>query len=166
MRSAIEFLRLAAVAALAIAITAPPASAQRTRGDSEIPVVRNIGMPEYIDMANEVSDQLLASQRIQAIAQRSEAAKIVLGIPNNNSARWDVQVQDIFDTVRNRLVSEGRMRVFSTGATDVEFILTSEFTSTRTAGRRNENVLTYTLTLTTIEGEFIGAYSSHRAFVQ
>jgi|CXWL01.1.fsa_nt_gi hypothetical protein len=166
MLSPIELLKLAATALLAASLTAPPANAQRTRGDTEIPVVRNIGMPEYIDMANEVAAQLLQSQRIQEITARAEAAKLVLGIPQNNSARWDVQAEDIFDTVRNRLVSEGRMRVFSTGATDVEYIVTSEFTSTRTVGRRNENVLTFTLTLTTIEGEFIGSYSSHRAFVQ
>ncbi len=166
MRNVVTALNILAAALAASALLAGPAAAQRTRGDTDIPVVRNIGMPEYVDMANEVADQLLQSQRIQEIATRAEAAKVVLGVPLNNSARWDVRVADIFDTVRNRLVSEGRMRVFSTGATDVEYILTSEFTTTRTAGRRNENVITYTLTLTTIEGEFIGAYSSHRAFVQ
>jgi hypothetical protein len=149
---------------LAVAIIAslnpPNAEAQRRRG--EVEVVRNIGMPEYIAMANEVTEELLASPRFANIA--GQEAKLVLGVPMNNSANWNLRVQDIFDTVRNRLANSGTVRVFGTGYTDVDYVLNSEFSSTRTQGR-NESTLTYTLTLTTLEGEYLGAWSAHRAFI-
>lgn len=156
MRRFWMFLAVALVAAL----SPPSAEAQRRRGDVE--VVRNIGMPEYIAMANEVTAQLLASPRFANLA--GQEAKVVLGVPTNNSANWNLRVQDIFDTVRNTLANSGTVRVFGTGYTDVDYVLNSEFTSTRTQGR-NESTLTYTLTLTTLEGEYLGAWSAHRAFV-
>jgi hypothetical protein len=157
MRVVLAFLIVAAASLIA----SPDADAQRRRG--EVPVVHNIGMPEYIDMANEVTDQLLASPRFAHLAEQQTQARVVLGIPQNNSANWNLRVQDIFDTVRNRLANSGYVRVFGTGYTEAEYILSSEFTSTRTQGR-NESTLTYTLTLTTLEGEYVGAWSAHRAY--
>ena len=139
-----------------LCVQAPAFAAPAPRATAE---VRDI----FAELADEVSDKMLASPAFQEKAAGGRKARIVIGDVRNNSDDEGIRVDDIFNEIRNRIVATGTARLFAQGELNVDFIIAPELTSAiRVDNHARRKCFTLQLTLTTIGGEYIAAHSAVR----
>lgn len=115
-------------------------------------------------LANDAAVQVLASPVFQARTDGGRKVKIVIGDVINNSDDEGVRVEDLFNEIRNQIVSAGTTRLFAPGELNVDFVIAPELTSsiaTDAKGRR-QRCFTLNLTLTKPSGEFALAQKAKR----
>ncbi len=115
-------------------------------------------------LAQDVAAKVLANPAFQAQAEGGRKVKIVIGDVINNSDNEGVRVEDLFNEIRNQIVSAGTTRLFAPGELNVDFVIAPELTSsiaTDARGRR-QRCYTLNLTLTKPSGEFALAQSAKR----
>jgi hypothetical protein len=117
----------------------------------------------YTQMADEVADKVMATPVFQAKIGGGRKAKIVIGDVTNNSDDEGIRVEDIFNEIRNQIVSSGTARLFAPGELNVDFIISPELTSrVRQDGGRRRRCFTLNVTVSTAAGELITATNAQR----
>jgi len=140
-----------------LAILLVPIAAQAAKKESSPPV------DTFRELADEVSDKIIASPAFRAKAEGGRKARIVIGDVRNNSDDEQIRVEDIFNDIRNRIVAGGQARLFATGELNVDLIIAPELTSRiRGTGGTRQHCFTLQLTLTTVDGEYIAALGAER----
>ncbi len=119
--------------------------------------------PPYIQLADEVTQTLLDSPAYQAKTTSGRKPRIVIGDIRNNTDDEGVRVEDIFNEIRNVLVTSGTARLFAPDELNADLIIAPDLTSVRILQNgRYQWCTTLQLTLTTVTGEYFAAHSATR----
>ncbi|MEL6415400.1 MAG: hypothetical protein AAFQ15_10730, partial [Pseudomonadota bacterium] len=115
----------------------------------------------------QLANDFVASEAFFTIISAPEKPKIVLGDIENESDNENIFVGDMRQKMRQIMVNTGAVRMFDPGIDDFEYILSPVLnSSTLRAGGVIERTYTLGMTVTTIEGEYIGEYSVDRVFAE
>jgi hypothetical protein len=120
--------------------------------------------PFFVQLAEEVTNKLLASPEYAGQMKNGRKPRIVIGDIRNNSDDEGVRVEDLFNEIRDTIVASGTARLFAAGELNTDLVIAPELTSSMAAqsGGRREHCFTLQLTITTITGEYVTAHSARR----
>ena len=126
-----------------------------------------IGINQFVQMSEHLANDFVASQAFLELASADEKPRVVLGDIENYTDNENIFVGDMRQKMRQIMVNTGVIRVFDPGITEFDYILSPVLNSStlRDSGV-TERSYTLGMTLTTIEGEYIGEYSVDRVFVE
>mgnify|MGYP001803036602 CR=1 FL=1 len=151
---------------LLAACETPPAYSAGPSGPQEIQAgqttsaaggATGIGINQFVQMSEQLANDFVASEAFLTIISAPEKPKIVLGDIENESDNENIFVGDMRQKMRQIMVNTGAVRMFDPGIDDFEYILSPVLnSSTLRAGGVIERTYTLGMTVTTIEGEYIG----------
>ncbi len=116
----------------------------------------------YSQMANEVAQKLLADPVLQSKTGLGRKARVVIGDISNDTTSYELRVEDIFNEIRNQLVSSGQVELYAPGQLDVDLIVSPQLTSRPKPDDRHRHCYILNLTLNTPSGQFVAALDSRR----
>lgn len=159
-------LALTAIAWVAAATPAAWAD-QRTR---EVSSARNpsgagLGANVFADMADEVTQKMLASQAFQRILAEGERPRLVVGNTGNRTNDETIAVGDIGRRISEVVIESGLVRWFEFGTNDFDLVVSPLLSGVVSGeGRRMQYRLTLTLTLSDAYGEVKGRWLVDRTY--
>ena len=166
----------AALSLVACATTSPAPASVGPSGPREIEAhqttaaaggATGIGINQFVQMSEQLANDFVASDAFLTLASAEEKPRIVLGDIENYSDNENIFVGDMRQKMRQIMVNTGVVRVFDAGIDDFDYILSPVLnSSTLRAGGIIERTYTLGMTVTTIEGEYIGEYSVDRVFAE
>ncbi len=123
-------------------------------------------MADYVALAEKVTNKMLASRLVQGWGKKRP--KVIAAVPVNNTDNESVRMSDLHDRIQETLFGSGVMRVVDKSATDFDYIIKSELTSTRQYGKGGQELVHYTLQLKmfTLMGELKGQWSDDLAMAK
>jgi hypothetical protein len=123
-------------------------------------------MADYVALAETVTNKMLASKLVQQWGTKKP--KVIAAVPVNNTDNESVRMRDLHDRIQETLFNSGVMRVVDKSATDFDYIIKSELTSTRQYGQGGKELVHYTLQLKmfTLMGELKGQWSDDLAMAK
>lgn len=138
----------------AFGASAPPASAQACAALNDM---------EFQTMAEELFTIIFSDPAFIESTQGGRPS-VVIGDVVNNSHSYTLETDPMFNALRNVLVRSQAVRLMMRGADYPDLTLAAELTSTITRERGGVRRSAYTLniTLTTLAGEYLGAWSVQR----
>jgi hypothetical protein len=154
-------------AAAAGALGIGSASAREVRAGASTGVEgQMIGANQFIQLAEEVTRKMMASDNFLAIISQGEKPRLVVGNVGNRTMDETIFVGDIARKISEIIIESGLVRWFEYGAISFDLIVNPVLTGTRIANRRKvETVFTLTLSLSDVNGEVKGRWSADRAYV-
>ncbi len=158
---------LIAAAGLFLSTPISPVSAREVEaGRSSGVEGRRIGMNQFIQMADEATRKVLMSNGFLEITSSSEKPRLVLGDIVNNTYDENILVRDIYDKIKEVLVESSTVRMLAPGSPRFDLIIAPELTQTIIGeGKKKEYTYTLKLTLSRLDGEYVGAWSVDRSYV-
>lgn len=118
---------------------------------------------DYIAFAEEVTNKMLSSRQVEEWSAKQP--RVILGIVRNNTDNENIRVKDIYDRIQETMFNSGLMRIVDASATDFDYIIKPELTSTRQYGSNGEELAYFTLQLKMfkLDGELVGQWSDDLA---
>jgi hypothetical protein len=141
----------------------------RVREGEDRPMVgREIGLSQFMELAQDAFDQFLGSRQFAQMTADGKMPNIVLGVPENNTDRWDLDVRQIFTMVNDQLTNTGALAIYEAVTPEAEYILSSEFYNSEVPGGSHGSEYSYRfrLTLTSVSGRAMGGWSAYITYVQ
>lgn len=125
-----------------------------------------LNMSDYIALAENVTNKMLGSKFVQSWGKRKP--KLIVGILVNNTDNENIRMKDIQDRIQEVIFNSGLVRVVDKSATDFDYVIKSELTSTRQYGKDEQELAHYTLQLKmfTLMGELKGQWSDDLALAK
>lgn len=159
----VTFRALLGVFAFMMALSAAdPASAQtRARGDSDCASLSEL---EFQEMAEELFTRIFTDQAFVDVTQGGRPS-VVIGDLANDSHSYRLETDVMFNALRNVIIRSQAVRLFASGADFPDLALAAQLTSTYIRNNRGVRDASYTLniTLTRLNGEYLGAWSVQRS---
>jgi penicillin-binding protein activator len=123
-------------------------------------------MADYLAFAEKVTDRMLSSPQMAGWAQRPP--RVILGDVANNTDNENIRVRDIYDRIQETMFNSGLVRVVDRSATNFQYVVRPELTSTRQRTATGEELAFFTLQLKlfNIEGELVGHWSDDLALAR
>jgi len=123
-------------------------------------------MADYVALAETVTNKMLVSPLVQKWGKKRP--KVIAAVPRNNTDNENVRMKDLHDRIQEVLFNSGVMRVVDKSATDFDYVIKSELTSTRQYGKGGKQLVHYTLQLKmfTLMGELVGQWSDDLAMAK
>lgn len=123
-------------------------------------------MADYVALAETVTNKMLASKLVQRWGNKRP--KVIAAVPRNNTDNENIRMADLHDRIQEVLFGSGVMRVVDKSATDFDYVIKSELTSTRQYGKGGKELVYYTLQLKmfTLMGELQGQWSDDLAMAR
>jgi len=123
-------------------------------------------MADYVALAETVTNKMLVSGLVQNWGKKRP--KVIAAVPVNNTDNENVRMRDLHDRIQETLFGSGVMRVVDKSATDFDYVIKSELTSTRQYGKGGKQLVYYTLQLKmfTLMGELVGQWSDDIAMAK
>lgn len=123
-------------------------------------------MADYVALAETVTNKMLASKLVQSWGKRKP--RVIAATPRNNTDNENIRMADLHDRIQEILLNSGVMRVVDKSATNFDYIIKSELTSTRQYGKGGKELVYYTLQLKmfTLMGELKGQWSDDLAMAK
>jgi len=157
LRSVLAFAAFACAFAVAL-----PASAQtRARGDSDCSSLSEF---EFQTMAEELFTRIFTDP---AFIESTSGGRpsVVIGDLDNDSHSYRLETDVMFNALRNVIIRSQAVRLFAPGADYPDLTLAAQLTSTyiRNNGGVRDASYTLNITLTRLNGEYLGAWSVQRS---
>lgn len=140
-----------------------PASAQtRARGAGSD--CASLSELEFQTMAEELTTRIFTDQSFIDVTAGGRPS-VVIGDLANDSHSYRLETDVMFNALRNVLVRSQAVRLFAPGADFPDLTLAAQLTSTYVRGNGGVRDASYTLniTLTRLNGEYLGAWSVQRS---
>lgn len=118
---------------------------------------------DYAAFAEKVTNSMLTSKFVQGWSDKRP--RLILGVVVNNTDNENIRVKDIYDRIQETLFNSGLTRVVDPTATDFEYIVKPELSSTRQYGSDGKELAFFTLQLKMfkLDGELVGQWSDDLA---
>ena len=114
---------------------------------------------DFKELARIVSDKFVRSTVVRGWS--GQKPRLVVGRLINNTDDESIRMGDVYDIIQNQLIQSGSVRIVDTSATEFEYIIKTELTSTHQYSKGGEEL--YHLTLQTklfkVDGELSGQWS-------
>lgn len=116
-------------------------------------------MADYTAFAEVVTNKMLSSQLIQGWG--SKRPKLIVSKLLNNTDDESIRMADVYDRITETILNSGVARLVDTSATQFDYVVRSEMSSTRQYGKNGQELVFFKLEfkLFTIEGEMVGQWS-------
>ena len=123
-------------------------------------------MADYVALAETVTNKMLASPLV--VKWGNKRPRVIAAVPRNNTDNEGVRMSDLHDRIQETLLGSGIMRVVDKSATNFDYVIRSELTSTRQYGKDGKELVYYTLQLKmfTLMGELVGQWSDDLAMAK
>lgn len=123
-------------------------------------------MADYVALSETVTNKMISSPYVVKWGERRP--KLIAAVPVNNTDNEGVRMKDLHDRIQETILSSGVARIVDKSATDFDYIIKSELTSTRQYGEEGKELVYYTLQLKmfTMMGEVVGQWSDDLAMAQ
>lgn len=123
-------------------------------------------MADYLALSETVTNKMLSANLVQTWG--SERPRLIVGTLLNNTDDEDIRMKDVHDRIQEVIFNSGLVRVVDESATNFDYIIKSEMTSTRQYGDEGEELVYYTLQLKMfkIDGELMGQWSDDLALAR
>lgn len=168
MHKTVRGLLVALLGAVWILSSASGAYAeQRTRevSSDRNPNGASLGAGVFADMADEVTQKMLASQAFQRILAENDKPRIVVGNTGNRTNDETIAVGDIGRRISEVVIESGLVRWFEFGTNDFDLVVSPSLSGIVSGeGRRMQYRLTLTLTLSDAAGEVKGRWLVDRSY--
>ena len=121
---------------------------------------------DYAALAEVVTNKMLVSKLVQSWGMSKP--KVIAAIPVNNTDDESIRMRDLHDRIQETLLTSGVMRVVDKSATEFDYVIKSELTSTRQYGKDGKELAYFTLQLKifTLMGELKGQWSDDLAMAK
>ena len=109
---------------------------------------------------------MLSSRLVQGWGETRP--KLIVGVLRNNTDNENIRMADLHDRISETILGSGLVRLVDTSATEFDYVIRSELTSTRQYGERNQEIVFFTLQLKmfTLMGELVGQWSDDVAMAK
>lgn len=123
-------------------------------------------MTDYVALAEKVTNKMLSSKLVQKWGDKQP--KVITATPTNNTDNENVRMSDLHDRIQETLFGSGIIRVVDKTATEFDYVIKTELTSTRQYGKGGKELVHYTLQLKmfTLMGELQGQWSDDLAMAK
>ncbi len=123
-------------------------------------------MADYLALAETVTNKMLASKFVQSWGRKKP--RLIVGTLVNNTDNENIRMTDIHDRIQETILNSGLVRIVDKSATDFDYIIKSELTSTRQYGKDGKELVYFTLQLKmfTLMGELKGQWSDDIAMAK
>jgi hypothetical protein len=157
--------------AAACATPSPPAPPAASGAPSERVKYGDVGSRDTLqvqattedvkDMARIVTDKFLRSSVVRGWSGNGQVPRLVVGRLVNNTDDESIRMGDVYDFIQTQLIQSGAVRIVDTSATDFEYVVRTELTSTHQYSKEGEELyhLTLQTKLFTVDGELAGQWS-------
>lgn len=116
-------------------------------------------MADYTDLAEKVTNKMLASKLVQGWGKRRP--RLILAKLRNNTDNENIRMSDIYDRITETLLNSNVVRLVDQSAVSFDYVVRSELSSNRQYGADGQQLVGYKLELKmfTIDGEMKGQWS-------
>jgi hypothetical protein len=123
-------------------------------------------MGDYIALSETVTNKMLSSRLVQGFGDKRP--KLIVGVLRNNTDNESIRMADLHDRISETILGSGIVRLVDTSATEFDYVIRSELTSTRQYGEKNQELVFFTLQLKmfTLMGELVGQWSDDVAMAK
>ena len=123
-------------------------------------------MADYLVLAENVTNKMLSSKFVQSWGKRKP--RLIVGNLLNNTDNESIRMTDLHDRIQETIFNSGLVRVVDKSATEFDYIIKSELTSTRQYGKDGKELVFFTLQLKmfTLMGELKGQWSDDLAMAK
>lgn len=122
-----------------------------------------LNMGDYLAFAEKVTNNMLASREVQSWG--NSRPRLILGRLVNNTDNENIRMADLHDRVQETIFNSGLVKIVDSTATDFDYILKTELTSTRQYGDDGQELAFFTMQLKMfkLDGELVGQWSDDLA---
>ncbi len=123
-------------------------------------------MGDYLALAETVTNKMLASPFVRSWGRKKP--RLIVGRLVNNTDNESIRMTDLHDRIQETILNSGLVRVVDKSATNFDYIIKSELTSTRQYGKGGQELVYFTLQLKmfTLMGELKGQWSDDIAMAK
>ncbi len=116
-------------------------------------------MADYSAFAEKVTNKMLRSRLVQSWGKKRP--KLVVGELENATNNDSIRMQDIYDRITETILGSGLVRLMDRSATEFDYVVRTELSSTKQYGGGGEELAYYKLEfkLFTLDGEMVGQWS-------
>jgi len=116
-------------------------------------------MGDYLALTETVTNKMLASPAAQSWGNNKP--RLIVGILVNNTDNKSIRMTDLHDRIQEVIFNTGLVRVVDKSATEFDYVIKSELTSSRQYGKDNRELVFFTLQLKMfkLNGELVGQWS-------
>jgi penicillin-binding protein activator len=116
---------------------------------------------DFKELAQIVTGKFLRSDTVQEWGKNGQKPRLIVGHLVNNTDDESIRMADVYDIIQNRLIQSGTVRIMDPSATEFDFIVKTELTSTRQYSKEGEELYHMTLQskLFKLDGELTGQWS-------
>lgn len=118
-------------------------------------------MADFMGIGEKVTNKMLASPLVKGWGDKRP--RLILGHVVNNTDDENLRVADIYERIQETIFNSGLVRVVDRSATEFEYVVKPELTSTRQYGQGREEQVHYTMQLKIfkVDGELMGQWSDN-----
>jgi hypothetical protein len=143
----------------------PPAPARDRIGYGDIGTRETLQIgattEDFKELARIVTDKFLKSKVAADWTAKSQRPRLVVGHLVNNTDDENIRMADVYDIIQNQLLQSGLVRIVDPSATEFDYIVKTELTSTHQYSKEGEEL--YHMTMQTklfqLDGELKGQWS-------
>lgn len=119
----------------------------------------SLTMTDFLGIGEKVTNKMLASPLVKGWGDKRP--RLILGDVRNNTDDENIRVGDIYERIQETIFNSGLVRVVDRSATEFEYIVKPELTSTRQYGQGGKEQVHFTMQLKMfkVDGELMGQWS-------
>ena len=119
----------------------------------------DLTMADYTAFAEVVTNKMLSSRLVQGWG--TKRPKLIVAKLLNNTDDESIRMADVYDRITETILNSGIARLVDTSATQFDYVVRSEMSSTRQYGEGGQELVFFKLEfkLFTLDGEMVGQWS-------
>jgi hypothetical protein len=121
----------------------------------------------FNELVDDVTNKMMASDSFKRLLTEYGRPRIVIGMPGNRTQNENMPLTSITMRMSEILIESGQVRWFEFGTNDYDLIISPMLSETAAIdGKRQQYLLTLTITLSDVNGEVFGRWSAQKAYAR
>jgi len=127
--------------------------------DSRVHLQTELTMADYLAFAEKVTNKMLTSPLV--LSWGNKRPKLIVGDLVNHTKNESIRMHDFHDRIQETILSSGLVRIVDKSATEFDYIVNTELTSTRQHGTGGQELAFFTMQMKMfkLDGELMGQWS-------
>lgn len=116
-------------------------------------------MADYLAFAEKVTNKMLVSPLVRGWGDKRP--KLIVGELVNNTDNESIRMKDVHDRIQETIFNSGLLRIVDKSATEFDYIVKTDLTSTRQYGKEGQELAFFTMQMKIfkLDGELMGQWS-------
>ncbi len=127
--------------------------------DSRAHLQTELTMADYLAFSEQVANKMLISSLVRSWGIKRP--KLIVGDLVNNTDNENIRMKDLQDRIQETIFNSGLVRIVDRSATEFDYVVRTELTSTRQYGKDGEELVFFTMQMKMfkLDGELMGHWS-------